>query len=229
LESRHGGFLAAFSDGYDSDRIVHDIDSMDDLLDSHIKPYPAAQSTHEPIDQVLDLLNEHRFSPQDIEGVEVGLHSIAALFQRGLAFDNLAQALFSIRYCVALALSEGKVGVDEMTERHLADPAIRALAERVRTVSDAELEAFGDRARCGARVTIFLRDGRKLGGVAHPLPRGARERPFEADVIKAKFDDLAERVVGEAKASEIKDRVLSLDDQADVRDLVRCLMPVNSC
>ncbi|MBI4191732.1 MAG: MmgE/PrpD family protein [Betaproteobacteria bacterium] len=223
LESETGGFLAAFSDGFDPAAVVQGLGKEFGLLDSHIKPYPAAQGTHEPVDQTLLLMSEHGFKAPDVERVEVGLHSISYHYQRELTFDNLAQALFSVRFCVALALCEGELGPDQMTERHLADPAVLAMAERVAVEQDADLESFGRRARCGARVTIFLRDGRVLGGHVAPLPRGARERPFPEEVVVAKFDDLARRVVSPSQAVEIKRLVMKLQEVGDVRSLIDCL------
>lgn len=97
-------------------------------------------------------------------------------------------AKFSIPYCVAIGLREGKAGLADFTPRKITDPALLELASRVRYVIDPD-NAYPHNYT--GHVALRLRDGsvhearqpHLRGGMHDPLPREELERKFRENVL----------------------------------------------
>ena len=110
------------------------------------------------------------------------------------------QAQYSIPFCVALALYREARNPESFDETALADPAIRALARKVRLVRDDAP---------GSLVTVTLNDGRRLA-------RRETGGMLEPDGLPDKFRRLCRGALGEAEAARLYDRLQGLEDEADL-------------
>jgi 2-methylcitrate dehydratase PrpD len=92
-----------------------------------------------------------------------------------------------------------------------------------RTTVHQDLELFEKvQNSMPGRVTVRTTDGREL--TAEVLyPRGNPRNPLSEDEFKAKFSDMAERVLGPDQADELYARAVGLVDVADVADLAPLL------
>jgi hypothetical protein len=88
---------------------------------------------------------------------------------------NPLEAKFSLQFCAAVAIADGRIGVDTFSQERLGDPALRALMERVHMGVD---EALGRNAPplTEARVHVRLRGGRTLVREVKGA-RGTPDRP----------------------------------------------------
>ena len=103
------------------------------------------------------------------------------------------QAKFSIAYCVAAALTEGRVGLAQFAPERFSPegtvvPAIHALLERTQVRVDPGLTARYPE-RWPARLAVTLREGQTLSGEAD-YPRGNPENPAPLAELEDKFRDL---------------------------------------
>jgi 2-methylcitrate dehydratase PrpD len=92
-------------------------------------------------------------------------------------------AKFSQPYCIAAALVHGNVGLDAFTDAAVKDPAVRALASRVRYVVDPHNpypNAFT------GHIRMELNDGRVLEE-RQPHMRGGAQEPLTRTDIEDKF------------------------------------------
>src|SRR5262249_44062668 len=169
------GFLAAM----DSERrsladAIADLGQRWEIVDSGItvKLYPSCAGTHPTLDALLDLKRRERFSPAEVESIEVGVDPIVPtilLYERP---RSGLEAKFSMPFCAAAAVVDGRVGLDTFDAARLGDPAIVAMQRRVTMRVDSTLDAAAP-ALTQARITIRLRDGRVLTASAN----GARGYP----------------------------------------------------
>ena len=116
-----------------------------------------------------------------------------------LIYDRPAtglEAKFSMPFCAAAAIVDGRVGIDTFDAAQLADPAIAAMQSRVTMRVDPTLDSSAP-ALTQARVTVRLRDGRVLTASANGA-RGYPERPASDDELAAKFLSCAARVLPDA-------------------------------
>ncbi len=188
-----------------------------------IKPYPVCHMLHACIDSVLALKREHQIKVDDIAEVRALLHP--AVFhsvcenpelRRRPASDYIAK--FSVYYTLGAALVRGRCGFAELEDEALGDPAILALAARV--TYDADPDSLYPEYFSGGAV-ITLKNGTTLKHV-DKINRGAGERALSGDEISAKFIENAELVTTPARARELRDIVLDLE-QHTARELAQAL------
>ena len=147
-----------------------------------------SRHTHAPIDASLDLRAQ-------LPANAVIVAASVATYQAALTLCNkpdphtVADAKFSLQYCVASALRHGQVGLAEFTSAALVDDTVRALLPRIEVIVDSAREAAYP-AYWSAAVSITLADGRILHA-AQERPKGDPENPLTASELEAKFRQLA--------------------------------------
>lgn len=151
----------------------------------YFKPYSCCRWAHAPLDALDALLAGAGATAGDLEEIEVGT------FVRALTLANEAQptslegAQYSIPFALALLALRGRAALLPLRDASLSDPEIPRLAERVTLVVDPELDAMFP-ARAPGRVTLRLRDGRRLEKrVLSPL--GEPDNPLDWPALIGKF------------------------------------------
>jgi len=179
-----------------------------------VKLYPSCAATHPTIDTLIDLRAEHRFTPEDVEAIEVLVDSVTPTV---LIHDRPASGLegkFSMHFCAAAAVAQGEVNIQTFEASGLADPATQALLPRVTMRVDAGV-GVGQPTLTEAVVIVRLRNG----GVLERRVRGARgypNRPPTGEELGAKFTACAERAVSPAAARDALDWLRDLERQPRV-------------
>ena len=136
--------------------------------------------------------------------------------RRQPASDYIAK--FSVYYTLAAALLRGRCGFAELESESLNDPAILALAARV--TYDADPDSLYPEYFSGGAV-ITLKNGKTVKHV-DKINRGAGERALSGDEISVKFLENAELVTTPARARQIRDLVLDIE-QLSARELAKVL------
>ncbi|MBZ5560700.1 MAG: MmgE/PrpD family protein, partial [Acidobacteriia bacterium] len=215
------GLLAAM----DSERpalapFTDDLGIRWEILDTGVtvKLYPSCAGTHPPLDALLDLRRAERFTAADVDRVEIGVDAITPTI---LLYDRPSSGLegkFSMPFCAAAALVDGRVGIDTFDDGRLRDPKITEVQSRVTMRVDATLDASAP-ALTQARVTVTLKNGRVLSAAANGA-RGYPERPASDDALAAKFLACATRAMPEPAARNALALLHDVDTAADIRSLV---------
>lgn len=187
-----------------------------------VKPYPCCALTHSAIDALLEFRSRDGVRPDDVAAVEVGVSPIVpdvlihARPQTGL------EAKFSMEYCAAAALADGRVGIGTFEDGRLREPAIRSLLEKVRVVVDPSIPSHGDE-NAWSRVTLRLSDGRRL--VRDPRgPQGHPGRPLSRDQLLEKFRDCARVVLSADRVEALVPTITALERCPAVGQLTALLV-----
>ena len=122
----------------------------------------------------------------------------------------------SLQYSIAEALTRGSLGRQAYSEASLRDPAILALARRVRFHADPQFPGPG---RFKGAVTVTLRGGRTLTELEE-YNRGSAENPMTGADLRAKFDENAEGFLDAGARDRVADAVARLETLPDARALV---------
>ncbi|MGH7391925.1 MAG: MmgE/PrpD family protein [Candidatus Rokuibacteriota bacterium] len=180
-----------------------------------VKPYPSCALTHSAIDALVELRHEHRIRPEQVAAVEVAVNRVTPTVLVHARPATALERKFSMPYCAAAALAEGRVDFASFEDGEVRDPAVRGLMGRVSMVVDAGLgERLEDHA--WSRVTVRLADGRVL---ACP-PRGAAghpDRPLSDEALREKFLACAAPAIGRGEAEGVAEQVRHLDEMPDIR------------
>ncbi len=156
-----------------------------------IKYYPCCFLAHFGIEATRNLVKAHKIAPNDIAAVDVrttqGTYNVVGSPIEAKRRPRTTQeALFSLPYTVAAAATSGVLTLNEMTPEAIADPGVRALAERVNVRVDAELEKAHGLGIGPTIVDIGLRNGARISErvdrvKGHPL------QPMNFDDCVEKF------------------------------------------
>ena len=182
-----------------------------------VKPYPCCAMTHSAIDALLELCSRHAVRPEDVAAVEVGVAPVVPGILIHPKPQNGLEAKFSMEYCAAVALAEGRVGIGAFENDRVHHPTVRALMERVQMTVDPAIGGHQDR-NAWSRVTLRLSDGRRL--VREPQgPQGHPNRPLSQDQLREKFRDCARVVLPADRADGLARTIAGLDRLPDIGQL----------
>ena len=187
------------------------------------KLYPCCYSTHSPIEAALNLTREHGvFKADAIERVDSWTaaprlaHTDRAQPTTGL------EAKFSVQYCVARALLDGRVSLKHFDESALREPALQTVLARVHAAPHRDGQ-FEPGPGFAAEVKVTLKDCRAMSSrVIRPLGRTSAN-PIPPEQLKAKFADCAAGVLPVAQVSAVADALDRFETLLSVRDFMRLL------
>jgi 2-methylcitrate dehydratase PrpD len=167
-----------------------------------IKQYPCCGSTHPAIDAMLMLVAEHHLTPQQVERVISRTHPRRLQHTNRTQLKSALDAKFSVQYCVARALAQGRVVLSDFEGDAYDDPSIRAVMSKVTAEPDPLADELPD--HFGAEVIVELRDGQRLSKrvaraagrtSANPLPDARIEQKFLDCALHALTPDASERTL----------------------------------
>jgi len=216
------GFFRAMSGSYDESRVTDGLGERWKIAENCYKLHSCCGHTHTAIDVALELRGGTSGDrPGGLSHILIETYGPGYEIVKELAPRTPYQAKFSIAYCVAAALLDGRVGLDQFFLERLRDPAIAALLERTRVVVAEDLTAKYP-AAWPTRVTLTLSNGATLTG-ASDYPRGNPENPVSTAQLEDKFRSLVTPRFGAATAERAIEAVQSLETCEDVSTVFRDL------
>lgn len=187
------------------------------------KLYPCCYSTHSPVEAALNLVREHgAFDGQGIARVDSWTaterlaHTDRPDPQTGL------EAKFSVQYCVARALLDGRVSLRHFENNAWREPAIQNLLPRVHAAPLADGQ-FPSGLRFAAEVRVEMKDGRAFASrVDKPLGRTAAN-PIPPQLLRAKFEDCASLVLPVPQVVKVAQALDNFEAVKSMREFTRLL------
>ena len=219
------GFFQAHGGGYDL-RAIHDrLGSPWSFADPgiSIKPHPSGSLTHPGMTTMLKLIAAHKIRPEQVHRVDVGTnHNMLNALIHHRPQDEL-QAKFSMEFCMAILLLEGRANLPEFTDETVLRKDVRTMIERVNFSVHPEAEAAGY-AKMTTIIDVHLRDGRTVSGRAD-YGKGSPANPFSYEEVAEKFRGCAEYARWpEDKTERIVSLVAGLDDLPNLSELTMALV-----
>lgn len=190
------------------------------FLRQYFKLYPTCRWTHAPVEAVVRLRAEHGFSAADVKEIEVHSFEETATLMTFPPKDSDG-AQYCLPWALAATLVDGVLGVDQVVPPRLSDPDIIALGQRVRFTKAPDLQERFPK-ECLARVTVTLKDGRKLAGPTTGA-RGDYTDPASAAELDDKFERLGTPTLGASACRKLSDVIDTIHQRpaADLLDLLR--------
>lgn len=220
-EQGYTGFtdLLEYSEFFDGGLLLKGLGTEYEIMRVWFKPYSSCRWTHSSIEAALLLRHKYGISKEKIRSITVRSFERASIMSsvRPTASET---AQYSIPWCVAAAIIDGKVGPEEVSEERLNDPEILDLAAKVKIVYDDNLQKQFP-MKFPAVVEIETDEGTMQAKV--DSPKGDMEDPMTHEEVEKKFYDLTIPVVGPAKAEELKSRVMNLEAEDDLSRIMALL------
>jgi aconitate decarboxylase len=216
-----GGFFESFTGGPgEPELILADFGRPYRMVEPGVgfKKYPCNYFTHRPIDAALVLRTQHRLDPRNVVAVDVRFPPFDYVDRPEPATG--LDGKFSVQYTTAVALLDGVVTVDSFTNERRFAPDMAAFLPRVRLMMDRAIPT--DFATMHVELSVQLNDGRILTRHQAELS-GFPGQPLSRTERVAKFEACAGRVIDAERAARALALVENLENQPNVRELMRLL------
>ncbi len=198
------------------------------ILDTYIKPYPVeyhAQSAVEAAMKIRHMIVEaeghcdmSQIKNIVVESFDVAIEIIGRDPEKWRP-KTRETADHSLPYCVAVALSDGRITPHSFSSKRLNDTALRALVQKVKVVEQPDFTAWYPEAMPN-RLRVTTTQGKDyMAQVDHPL--GHPKRPMSDSEVETKFHQFADQRIGAYQANRLIERVWDLEHITDVSMLIR--------
>jgi aconitate decarboxylase len=227
FERPYGGFLSTFGEGHDPDpsQITAGLGERWETDVIAVKPYAAMAGLHAAIDAARAMLAEGPVDPRDIEAITVSVSEPAFHHGGWRAERPLAAtgAQMNLAYAVAVTLLDGTALAAQFAPQRIDADDVWALIERATLRHEP---AFDERFEDGynTRLEIALQDDTTRTSFVDQ-PRGGLLKPLGNEEVSEKFRTLTEPLIDNARAREIENMVLALEELPEISDLVALLAP----
>jgi 2-methylcitrate dehydratase PrpD len=201
------GFLRVFCNDWDVAELTHGLGTTYFTLDIMLKRYACHITAHNPVEAILDLRNEHKFTAADVASIDVAGNERMAKTNNIPAPGDMMLAQYSIPFSVALALYRDPVDPRSFDEAVVHDRDILDMSSRVRM----PIVPGQDRRDLATTVTVRLKDGHEFSRKVTSF-KGTPERPLAQAELKEKFLLLAQRI-GRDKAEPLFDRLQRIENE----------------
>lgn len=131
------------------------------------------------------------------------------------------QGKFSMEAGLAVALIDGRAGVEQFTDAAILREDVRQLSRKVRFETSERLDPIFAQLSMPGTVTVKV-DGEELVGELRD-PRGCRSDPCNAQDVLGKLAECATGVIPQADAARLETLLAKFPDLPDVREVSRLL------
>jgi 2-methylcitrate dehydratase len=191
-------------------------DSLGAVKSTVLKRFCALVHGQPVLEAVLGLKREHRLTANDIKSVRCDVFQTGYDIAGGGAFGSKAdprtkeQADYNLRYLVAAAMLDDKVGPDQLEPERVNSADAQLLLRHVEIHPDDDFTAsYPD--QLNARITIETRDGRTLAREQHGY-EGGLGHPLSWDRTVEKFNWLSEPFASSDLRNAIIETVARIDE-----------------
>ncbi|HVY86958.1 MAG TPA: MmgE/PrpD family protein [Caulobacterales bacterium] len=224
IEAEYGGFCSSYSREYDLSWATKGLGAGHwEIMKNGFKRYSSLASSQATAECLRILREQHNLRGEDVERVDVGTTNMVYVHcgwpYKPMNPPETIAAQMNLPFVAAVMLLEGNAFIDQFQDSKLTDPTIMNLADRVIVTVDPELDALGKDEMRAVRVTVTMRNGKQYKHSLLYRP-GHCMNPIPDEALRAKFRDLAGRVIKESACARIETIVENLDKEANPAPLL---------
>jgi len=190
------GFIQLLSPEHDHHQITQGLGRNFQVRQISFKPYAACLLIHPVIDGLISMREKHGLELDSIDRINLDVSPLCLTVTDKENPKTGLEGKFSLYFCGALALSDGKVLESQFTPEKLKDHRIRNLMKKISALGNDLLK------ESEARIVIQLKNGTRLKGMVS-APKGAPKKPMSFDEIVEKFNDLTQSLLTDHQRNEI--------------------------
>ena len=211
------GFVQVVSGKHAWHEVTDELGERFEISFNSYKPFACGIVIHPSIDACVQL-REKGVKPEDVDRIELRVHSLVLELTGKKEPKDGLQGKFSVYHGCAVGLIYGRAGETEYADAVVTDPRVVALRGRVQATVDDSI------AEEAAHVTAVLKDGSRVAvHVEHAI--GSLQRPLSDAQLQDKFGTLVEPVLGGARAGQITSECWKLAALGDVSALAALCRP----
>ncbi len=207
LEGKFGVLDVYARDG-DPSLIAAGLGERWETLTITFKTFPCHVTSQSPVQALLALKAQHRFTPADVATITIDVSDKVLSHHADPAPRDVATAQYSLPFTIALALFRDPGDPQAFLDGPNQNPAILELAKRVALRPYNKEGPNNNDMAC--RLHIALQDGRTLS-MAKTDFEGTTTSPLSRERLEQKFLKLS-GVIPEAQRTELLARLNNLED-----------------
>jgi 2-methylcitrate dehydratase PrpD len=220
LEGKFGlyhAFVGAGPGEVDIEGQLSDLGSRWETPRIAYKPFPVCHFMHGSLGAAAQGAAGRTFAPEEIADVlvtvpEAGVSLVLEPAAEKETPRSEYEGKFSLQYSIASLLVRGHVSVSDFTDEAIADPAVLAVARKVRY--ETRPYPTYPQAFPGGAV-VRLADGTSFEA-DYPYQKGGPENPLTPDEVREKFRENASLVLPDRAVEALEEALLALDELEDV-------------
>ena len=216
------GFLKVFADEVEPDEITRGLGDDFKIMRIWFKLYPCVATVQGVIYTLSKLIEEHRFGPDDIDEIRVGI-SETSLSHGGAIYEphDTASAQFSLPFSLAIRLLKNDNDLSFYMDPKLwIDPKVLGLAKKVKNYADPNAKKDQN---YNTTMEVKLTNGKSYKAF-EAYPPGSPLNMVSRDVLRAKFRKMARTVLSEERIDKLIDSVDRLESCDDTAQLLRLVV-----
>jgi 2-methylcitrate dehydratase PrpD len=211
-------FFAAYNPKADPAGLIDRLGERFEVMHTNIKKWPVGSPIQAALDALELIRREHPFDASQVQWVNVRLAADEAAIVNNREIPDIC-----VQQMVAVALLDKTVTFASAHDvARMKDPAILRERAKINLIPDEDLERL-----MPLRVAILevsLTDGTKLSRRVDNV-RGTPENPMTREEVFAKACDLIAPVLGATKCSALLEKVVAIENVADLRALRPLFQP----
>jgi len=206
------GLAQTYSTKCDWDEIRDALGQRFEISFNTYKPFACGIVIHPSIDGCLQIRNAHGLRTEDIESIDLAVHSLVLELTGKRTPRTGLEGKFSVFHACAAGIIFGQVGEAEFSDAVVRRADVIALRDRIEARADDNID------EAAAGVTVTCKDGRRLHVfIAHAL--GSMQRPMSDADLARKFHSLVDPVLDTARAERLLEACTTLAGAPNVRAL----------
>jgi 2-methylcitrate dehydratase PrpD len=217
------GVVALFSPGknVDSSKMAAMLGHPFAIVDpgTFVKAYPCCGAANAAIDALLHLVRSEGLSKENVKKVECGVFYRIPHVMIYSRPKNGLEAKFSLEYCLAAGILDGRLCLEQFTDESVNAPAVQEVLEKITVYVHDELstrESLGNRF---GEVTIQTNDGRLLKKRIY-IPLGSPQNPLSDAQLEEKFRDCTKSVLAGDDINRVIRLIYDLENVDNIDELV---------
>jgi 2-methylcitrate dehydratase PrpD len=205
-------FLMAYAPQANPEGLIEKLGERYEVTRTNIKKWTVGSPIQAPLDALEILLKRRPFEADQVQRVIVRLAP-----REGSIVNNREMPDICLQHMIAVMLMDKTVSFRSAHDKpRMQDPAILRQRAKVELVPDEELGRLMPQ-RIGI-VEVTLADGTHLSERVNAV-RGTPENPMTRDEVVAKARDLITPVLGAGTSANLIDKVLTIENAKDIREL----------
>ena len=208
------------------DKMVEELGTSFSIISPgmEIKPYPSCRLTHRAIDAVLWLVENYGISAADVDKVECTTGELA---YQTLVHSHPVTGLegkFSMQYCLAAALLDGKVSLEQFTDEKVA--RAKEMVEKVNYLCVENSAGIAWHQSHPVEVKVRLKDGKEYSHQVM-IGKGSLQNPLTKEELSSKYRDCASIVLSQVDITKSFELATNLEQVEDITELMNIVNLLN--
>ena len=222
------GVLKALSSDTHPEKLVEELGTRFDILDTSFKWYPFCDGAFCPLEAALSIVHENNIALEDIKSMHFKVKTFLIQYltdyhgdtERKYRPKTEMDAQMSLPYTLAVGLlKDGDVRLEDFDAKNYSDPKIIEIADKVTAEGDPELDKVPFRPMSMPSIaTLTTKDGRTFTKRVD-FQKGDPRNPFSEDDFIKKFNQNVEGKLTSENRERFVEAVSRLETLSDVRNL----------